>query len=110
MQTQNTAPHRTTRHHRADERFLAILEEDFGIDAYSLRKAFYGVPAAPKRQAISLCEWAVRAAHGDAGEAGKALRAWARKNGRGMYDRGLVEVPEITYVENERLREIGRLH
>lgn len=104
-----TSVHRTTRHHRVDADFLAILEEDFGIDSYSLHKAFMGAPAAPKRQAISLCEWATRAASGDAEEAGNALRAWARKHGAGTYSRRLVEGPEATYEHNGYLRSIGRL-
>ena len=109
MQTQNTAPHRTTRKHRVDEDFLALLEDDFGIDAYSLHKAFMGVPSSPKKQAISLCEWAIRSAGGNAEEAGDALRAWARKHGAGTYCRRLVEAPETTYEHNDYLREIGRL-
>ncbi len=101
---------RCTRHHRVDHEFLGLLNEDFvGIDFYSLNKAFMGVLAAPKKQAISLCEWAIRAADGDVEEAGKALRAWAKKNGRGRYDRRLVEAPEITYDDNDHLRGIGRL-
>lgn len=109
MRTQNTAPRRTTRHHRVDEDFLALLEEDFGIDAYSLRKAFMGVSAAPKKQAIALCEWAVRATGGNVEDAGDALRAWARKHGAGTYSRRLVEGPETTYEHNDYLRSIGRL-
>jgi hypothetical protein len=100
---------RTTRHHRVDHEFLGLLNEDFGIDFYSLNQAFMGVPAAPKRQAISLCEWAIRSAKGDIEEAGKALRAWAKKNGKGQYDRRLVEGPELTYEHNDHLRSIGRL-
>ena len=90
----STAPpstYRTTHHHRCDEDFLALLEEDFGLDLYSLKKAFMGVPPAPKKQAICLCEWAIKAAKGDLDEAGKALRAWARKQGKGAYDRRLIE-------------------
>lgn len=77
----------STRHHRVDEAFLVLLEEDFGIDAYSLRKAFYGAPAAPKKQAIKVAEWAIRCAGGDVDEASKALRAWARNRGVGAYGR-----------------------
>jgi hypothetical protein len=93
---------RTTREYRVDENFLALLEEDFGIDQY-------GVPPAPQKQAIALCEWAIRSAKGDVDEAGNALRAWARKNGCGQYDRRLLEAPEITYDDNDYLRSIGRL-
>lgn len=84
--------HQSTRHHRCDERFLELLEEDFGIDLYSLNKAFMGIPA-PKKQAIALCEWAIRSARGDEDEAGKALRAWARKRKVGAYDPRLVAAP-----------------
>ena len=76
---------RTTRHHRVDYEFLGLLNEDFGIDFFSLNQAFMGVPAAPKKQAISLCEWAIRAASSDSYEAGRALRAWAKKHGKGRY-------------------------
>ena len=92
-----------------DYEFVGLLNEDFGIDFYSLNQAFMGVPTAPKKQAISLCEWAVRAAKGDVEEAGRALRAWAKKNGKGLYDRRLIEAPEVTYEDNEHLRGIGRL-
>jgi hypothetical protein len=69
---------------------LGLLNEDFGIDFYSLNQAFMGVPAAPKRHAICLCEWANKAARGDVEEAGKALRAWAKKHGKGLYVAGRV--------------------
>ena len=84
---------RSMRHHRCDHEFLGLLNEDFGIGFYSLNSAFMGVPPSPKRQAISLCEWAIRSAKGDVEEAGRALRAWARKNGKGLYSEMLVEAP-----------------
>ena len=82
MQHKSSAPpaHRTTRHHRVDPDFLELLEEDFGIPFYALRNAFYGVPPAPKREAIALCEWAVRA-----DDPARALLGWARKNHRGAF-------------------------
>lgn len=76
---------RTTRHHRVDEDFLALLEEDFGIPLFSLNRAFLGMPPEPKKEAIALCEWAVRVTSGDPDEAGDALRAWARKHKQGQY-------------------------
>src|SRR5215208_4184784 len=94
-------PDRSTRHHHVDYEFLGLLNEDFGIDYYSLNQAFMGVPPAPKRQTISLCEWAIRSAEGDVDEAGKALRAWAKKNGKGQYDRRLVEAPPLTWEQTE---------
>jgi hypothetical protein len=51
----------STRHHRVDDGFLELLEEDFGISAFTLSNAFMGVPAEPKKSAIALCEWASRA-------------------------------------------------
>ncbi len=89
--------------------FRVVGVEGFGIDFFSLNQAIMGVPAAPKKQAISLCEWALRAANGDVDEAGKALRAWAKKHGQGRYDRRLLEAQEVTYEDNEYLRSIGRL-
>jgi hypothetical protein len=104
-----SVPQPTTRHHRVDHEFLGLLEEGFGIDFYSLNSAFMGVPSAPKKQAIQLCEWALRSAKGDPEEAGKALRAWAKKNSKGAYNRSLLEGPEATYEDNEHLRSVGRL-
>ena len=71
---------RTTRRHRVDERFLGLLESDFGIPAFALSNAFMGVPREPKKSAIALCEWAVRA-----DDPARALLSWARKNGRGTF-------------------------
>jgi hypothetical protein len=70
----------STRHHRVDEDFLELLEEDFGISEFVLSHAFMGVPAEPKKSAIALCEWASRA-----DDPGRALLAWARKNHRGTF-------------------------
>jgi hypothetical protein len=94
----SSAP-RTTRHHRVDEDFLAILEEDFGISQFALRSAFLGVPPAPKKESIALCEWAIRSARvpGDPDEAGDALRAWARKNRRGQFDPRLQDGEPMTF-------------
>lgn len=81
-----------TRHHRCDERFIGLLEEDYGIDPADLGAAFLaGVPA-PQRQSIELCEWATRVAR-DPEDAGRALRAWAKKNGRGAYDPRMLNAP-----------------
>lgn len=88
---------RSTRHHRVDYEFLGLLNEDFGIDFYSLNKAFMGVPPAPKKQAIALCEWSIKAAKGDVDYAGELLRAWARKRRVGAYKPELIEAPEIAY-------------
>ncbi len=101
--------HPSTRHHRCDYEFLGLLEEDFGLDLYTLNKAFMGCPPAPKRQAIVLSEWALRSAKGDVEEAGRALRAWAKKNGKGGYDRSLLEAKPLTYEDNDYLRSIDRL-
>src|SRR5215211_7060114 len=80
-QKSSAAPaHRTTRHHRVDEDFLELLEEDFGIPEFALSNAFMGFPAEPKKSAIALCEWASRA-----DDPARALLAWARKNGRGTF-------------------------
>ena len=80
--TESSAPpaRRTTRHHRVDEQFLALLEEDFGIPTFALSNAFMGFPAEPKKSAIALCEWAVQTE-----DPTRALLAWARKNHRGTF-------------------------
>jgi hypothetical protein len=80
--TESSAPpaQRTTRHHRVDEAFLELLEEDFGIPVFALSHAFVGFPAEPKKSAIALCEWASRA-----DDPARALLAWARRNGRGTF-------------------------
>lgn len=87
----------TTRHHRVDEGFLEILHEDFGLSMFALGRAFMGVPPEPKKEAIALCEWATRSAGGDLDEAGDALRAWAKKNGRGAYDPRLQDGEPSTF-------------
>ena len=80
--TESSAPpaHRTTRHHRVDDAFLELLGEDFGIPEFALSNAFMGFPSEPKKQAIHLCGWAVRA-----DDPTRALLAWARKNHRGTF-------------------------
>ena len=98
---------RTSRHHRCDHAFLKLLEEDYGIDQYSLRSAFMGVPAAPKKEAIALCEWAVRAGGGDPEKTSKALRAWAKKHARGTYGLRLVAAPALTWEQTEHERRVA---
>jgi hypothetical protein len=85
---------RTMRHIRCDLDFLELLEEDFGISQFSLRRAFMGVPTEPKVRAIRICEWAIRSAKGDGDEAGDALRAWAREHRHGQYAPHLVDAPD----------------
>ena len=92
------------RHHYCDYAFLELLEEDFGINQWSLRFAFMGVPPAPKKQAIALCEWAAKAAKEDSEEAGDLLRAWARKHEVGLYDRRIVDAPPLTWEQTQHER------
>jgi hypothetical protein len=82
-------PERSTRHHRVDDGFLGILEEDFGIPMFALNNAFLGVPAEPKKQAIAVCEWAAGTE-----DPARALLAWARKNGRGTFRPDLEDVAD----------------
>jgi hypothetical protein len=77
---------RTTRHHRVNEAFLELLEEDFGIPEFAQSNAFMGFPAEPKKSAIALCEWAIRA-----DDPARALLAWARKNHRGTFRLDVVD-------------------
>lgn len=94
---------RSTRHHRADHEFVALLEEDFGIPWFSLQQAFIGVPSVPKKQAIKVCEWAERRAD-DPDERGEMIRAWARKRGVGGYAPRLIEAPELAFEQTARER------
>lgn len=94
---------RTTRHHRADHEFVALLEEDFGIPRFSLEAAFIGVPSVPKKQAIKVCEWAERRTD-DPDRCGAMIRAWARKRRVGGYDRRLTDAPELTFEQTARER------
>jgi hypothetical protein len=57
------------------------------------------------RVSVALLAGATR---GDVEEAGRALRAWAKKNGKGLYNKHLIEAPEVTYEDNEHLRSVGR--
>jgi hypothetical protein len=70
----------STRHPRCTHEFIALLQEDFGITRHALINAFMGMPAEPKKQAIAVCEWAIRAE-----DPARALLAWARKHGRGTF-------------------------
>ncbi len=96
----------STRHHRCDYQFLKLLEADFGISQFFLRSAFMGVPPATKKQAIALCEWAIRVAGSDPEDAGDTLRAWAKKNEVGSYDRRLLGAPELTWEQTEHERRV----
>jgi len=103
-----TSVHRSTRHHRCDYAFLELLEEDFGISQFSLRQALMGVPPASKKQAIEVCEWAIRVAASDAEKAGDAIRGWARNRQVGMYHPAILDAPELTYEQSaheQRVRE-----
>ena len=77
-----SSAHPSTRHHRCDEAFLELLEEDFGIPVFALNNAFMGCPRSPKCEAIALCEWA---AWRSPDNPDRALLAWARKNSRGTF-------------------------
>jgi hypothetical protein len=79
---ESSAPpaHRTTRHHRCDQRFCYLLEEDFGVKYFALSLAFLGMPAEPKKAAIAITEWAA-----ERDDPEKTLLAWARKNHRGTF-------------------------
>jgi hypothetical protein len=71
---------RTSHHIRCTHEFVQLLHEDYGIPTYALRSAFLGMPAEPQKEAIALCEWAIRC-----DDPARALLTWARKNGRGTF-------------------------
>ena len=95
-----TSVHRTTRHHRVDEEFLTLLEEDYGIPAFSLRRAFLGMPPAPKKQATEVCEWATGKTN-DPDEAGRMVRAWAKNRQVGQYHPAITGAPVPTFAGQE---------
>jgi hypothetical protein len=69
-----------------------------------------GIPPAPKKQAIEVCEWATRCAD-DPEQAGRMVRGWARNRKLGMYHPAILDAPELTWEQSahERLaREGGR--
>ncbi len=82
----------STRQIRVDYRFAGLLEQDFGISAYTIHKALIG---SPQRAAIAICEWAA-----GTDDPAKALTNYARKNRTGSYRpevqrRERYEVPEV---------------
>ena len=82
-------PKGSTRHIRCTPDFLELLQEDFDIPYSALHAAFMGFPREPQREAIALCEWAVRCDEPD-----RALLAWARKNHRGTFKPDLADASE----------------
>lgn len=91
---------RSTRHIRVDHRFAGLLVEDFGIPLRDIEAAFIGFPSIPQRQAIALCEWAIKVTRSSR-DAGKAIKRWAKKHGKGQYNPAILEGPEI-YEEEDR--------
>lgn len=87
---------RSTRRHRCDEEFLEILEQDFGIAQFSLRQAFLGMPPAPKKQAIEVCEWTATKSD-DPEERGRMVRGWARRRKVGQYHPAITGAPAPTF-------------
>lgn len=81
----------STKHHRVDGRFAVILEEDFGVPAAIILDALEGEP---KKQAISICEWASRT-----NNPAYALRCWSKK-----YNRGRCRRPARTITERPARR------
>ncbi len=74
-ENRNKPADRSTRHHLVDERFAAILEEDFGIETVVLLEALEGEP---QKAAIKILAWAEKT-----DDPARALMAWARKHNRG---------------------------
>ena len=66
----------STKHHVTDARFAAILGEDFA--AIPTVTIFVALEGEPQKQAISICEWAIRT-----DDPSRALLAWARKHHKG---------------------------
>jgi hypothetical protein len=86
----------STRHHRADRRFLDLFAEDFGIRAFYA----YALEGIPMKQAIAVAQWAADHIADEEGR-GEAVQAWAKKHGVGRYDRRLIDQPAPTYGGHE---------
>lgn len=95
-QSTATAPQPSTRHHRADRRFLDLFEEDFGIRAFHA----YALEGVPMKQAIAVAQWAADNI-ADTEDRGKAVRAWARKHRVGAYDPRLQDDEPPTFGGHE---------
>ena len=87
---------KSTRRHRCDEDFLELLEQDYGIAQFSLRQAFLGMPPAPKKQAIEVCEWAVSNSMDPDGR-GRMVRGWAKNRKVGQYHPAIIAAPPATF-------------
>lgn len=81
---------------RCDFEFLKMLEEDYGIRQFSLRSAFLGIPTAGRREAVAVCETALKKAR-DLEEAGELVRRWARECEVGMYQPAIVGGSPLTF-------------
>ena len=87
-----------------DERFAAVLAEDFGIPERDVTDALIGEP---KTQAIGICGWVEEQAKAPS-KKGIVLTAWAKKHKMGIYkkprgpDGGKVREPARRVRESER--------
>lgn len=96
MIEQSIAQRGSTRHHRTDPAFADLLAEDFGLSPF----AAHALVGAPKRASIAVCQWATDNIT-DPDDRGKAVRAWARKRGVGVFDERLIDHEPPTYGGHE---------
>lgn len=82
----------STRHHRVDERFCALLDSDFGLRPFH-SLALVGVPC---KQALAVCFWA-ESKSADGEERGEMIQAYCRKHGIGYYDERFIDHEPPTY-------------
>ena len=76
---------RGIRRHRCDQRFLDLLEADFGISQFNLTAAFLTGVLAPKHQALAVCMWAADKSD-DTERRGMMIRGWAKRRKVGAFD------------------------
>lgn len=89
-----------------DNRFLELLEEDYGIRQFHLRAAFMGAPPARKLDAISVCEQAT-AETGDPEDAGEIIRQWAKEREVGSYHPAIAGAPPLTFGDRTGYEQEG---
>ncbi len=81
---------------RVDEGWLLEASELTGFECRTLAAAFFGTPRERRATAAGVLKHSIRAC-GSIEEQEKRIRAWARRNGRGMYHPAILDAPAPTF-------------